>query len=47
MSNQENKDDGESSTNFKSLLVFIGCVALFVLVWVIIQSVIAVPMKMT
>ena len=42
MSDPEKKDDGEISTNIKMILFVIGCV----IIWIVLQSVIGVPMKM-
>jgi uncharacterized membrane-anchored protein len=42
MSNPENKNDGETSRYIKTILVVIGCVIL----WIVLQSIIGVPMKM-
>lgn len=42
MSDPENKDDGETSKNIKTILFVIGCV----IIWIVLQSVIGVPMKM-
>ena len=42
MSNPENKDDDETSKNIKTILFVIGCV----IIWIVLQSVIGVPMKM-
>lgn len=46
MSNQENNDDDDTSNNIKSILFVIGGVAIFVAAWILLQSVISVPMKM-
>jgi hypothetical protein len=42
MSDPENKDDDETSKNIKRILFVIGCV----IIWIVLQSVIGVPMKM-
>lgn len=42
MSNPEKNDDGETSKYIKTILVVIGCV----IIWIVLQSVIGVPMKM-
>jgi uncharacterized membrane-anchored protein len=42
MSDPNNKDDGETSTNIKTILWVIGAV----IIWIVLQSVIGVPMKM-
>jgi uncharacterized membrane-anchored protein len=42
MSDPEKKDDGETSKNIKIILFVIGCV----IIWIVLQSVIGVPMKM-
>ncbi len=46
MSKQENNGDDEMSKRIKSILFVIGGMAIFVAAWVLLQSVISVPMKM-
>lgn len=42
MSDPKDKDDGEKSTNIKTILWVIGAV----LLWIVLQSFIGIPMKM-
>jgi len=42
MSNPENNDDGATSKYITTILVVIGCV----IIWIVLQSVIGVPMMM-
>ncbi|MFI3187374.1 MAG: hypothetical protein QX198_15475 [Methylococcaceae bacterium] len=42
MSDPKDKDDGETSTNIKTILWVIGAV----LLWIVLQSFIGIPMKM-
>ena len=46
MSNQENNGDDETSKRIKSILFVIVGMAIFVAAWLLLQSVISVPMKM-